>query len=190
MEIRNPKDEEIFRIISELSLGMTFEFIPWSQSRNKNEKDPSLNWKISLWKEDIKQLILTTDYMAGMGHCPAYEQIRKTNPFGKMYEDDMTLIKWECEKGLKGKFLNDIVVKYAHGIKIEPHIADVLYSLLMDASAINYSSFEDWCSEYGENTDSRKAEKMYHDCLEIGLKLRNGLGEDGLAKLQRVFQDY
>lgn len=53
------------------SLGLTVksEFMPFSQSRNKAEKNPSLNWKVTLQRNGRD--VLTTDYMAGCGHCPA-----------------------------------------------------------------------------------------------------------------------
>lgn len=44
--------------------------------------------------------------------------------------------------------------------------------------------------ELGYDPDSRKAEAIYKACLEIALKLRNALGEDGLAKLREAAQDY
>lgn len=54
------------------SLGLTVEsvFVPFSRSRNKAEKNPSLNWKVTIKRNDRE--VLTTDYMAGMGHCPNY----------------------------------------------------------------------------------------------------------------------
>lgn len=54
------------------SLGLTVEsvFVPFSQSRNKDEKNPSLNWKVTIKRNGRD--VLVTDYMAGMGHCPNY----------------------------------------------------------------------------------------------------------------------
>jgi hypothetical protein len=59
----------------------------------------------------------------------------------------------------------------------EPEPADVLDCLASDASgAENASSFEDWCSEYGYDTDSRKAEKTYRIIERQAEKLKNLLG--------------
>jgi hypothetical protein len=57
-------------------------------------------------------------------------------------------------------------------------------------SVLDSGSFEEWAADYGFDTDSRKAETTYRACLDIALKLRNGIGEDGLRKLQEAFQDY
>jgi len=47
----------------------------------------------------------------------------------------------------------------------EPSIADVLYCVLMDSGSVeNARSFEEWCSEFGYDTDSRKAERIYNGC--------------------------
>ena len=60
---------------------------------------------------------------------------------------------------------------------IEPDKLDVINSLVMDASVLNSSSFEDWADEFGYDRDSRKAETIYRACLDIALKLRNAIGE-------------
>jgi hypothetical protein len=69
-------------------------------------------------------------------------------------------------------------------------VADVLASLVMDSSAIDYSTYEEWAGDCGHDPDSRKGEAIYRACLEIALKLRNGLGEAGLAALREAAQDY
>ena len=55
---------------AELGVTMTAEFVPWSKSRDKGEKHPSLNWVITLHKGG--RAFLTTDYSAGCGHCPGW----------------------------------------------------------------------------------------------------------------------
>jgi hypothetical protein len=57
----------------------------------------------------------------------------------------------------------------------EPTAEDVLDCLLSDANTPE--DFEEFCSEYGYDTDSRKAEKTHRACLAIGKKLRAFLGE-------------
>lgn len=65
-----------------------------------------------------------------------------------------------------------------------------IFSLILDAGVIGHANFEDWASEFGYDTDSRKAEKIYRDCLATALKLRNGLSEKVLAELQDASQEY
>jgi len=59
-----------------------------------------------------------------------------------------------------------------------PSSADVLASLVMDASGIdNSTSFEAWATEYGYDPDSRKAEAIYKECLKLAPKVREFLGD-------------
>jgi hypothetical protein len=61
----------------------------------------------------------------------------------------------------------------------EPTAEDVLDSLAMDASGIeNARSFDDWCANYGYDTDSRKAEKTFKACEKQAEKLKVFLGEE------------
>jgi hypothetical protein len=60
----------------------------------------------------------------------------------------------------------------------EPTAADVLSSLLEDASVEDYSSFEDWAADLGYDPDSRKAVRTYEECLELSPRVRAFLGND------------
>lgn len=57
----------------------------------------------------------------------------------------------------------------------EPTAADVLYCLCSDARA-GELDFEDFCSEFGYDTDSRKAEKIWKACTDTAPKVRQLLG--------------
>ena len=65
-----------------------------------------------------------------------------------------------------------------HTVPKPPTVADVLSSLCSDAQSADRTTFEDWCSEFGYDTDSRRAEKIYHLCVETNAKLHAFLGED------------
>jgi hypothetical protein len=61
----------------------------------------------------------------------------------------------------------------------EPKAVDVLDCLASDAAGIdNARHFEDWCGEYGYDTDSRKAERIYEACRKQAMKLENFLGAE------------
>jgi len=158
-------------------LGITFEykFVPWSQSRFRLNKNPSLNWEISLFYK--RKLVLNVDYTAGMGHAPAYKHNDQT-----LYNFEKVLK--ECETGI------EYTIRHGKRNKILPNPNDVMYSLLLDAEVIDYASFEDWASSMGVDTDSRKAENDYKACLKIALQLRAGLGQDLINHLKEMFQDY
>lgn len=60
----------------------------------------------------------------------------------------------------------------------EPDAADVLNCLISDASGfLSACDFEDWCSEYGYDTDSRRAERTFKLIDKQTTKVRNFLGE-------------
>lgn len=68
-------------------------------------------------------------------------------------------------------------------------VADVLASLNSD-SQVNESSFEDFCSDMGLNSDSRKAKKTYKACKQAARNLRAFLAPDDLERLKEACQDY
>lgn len=163
--------------------GITVEsvFVPWSQSRNKGEKQPSLNWRVTV-KRDGREIV-TTDYGAGSAHCPAYQL---KDRFLKA-----EAIRWECEHGNRAHVMASLSsVGRADNKPLWPKSEDVLASLAMDSDVIDAGGFEEWASSFGYDVDSRKAEAIYRACLDIALKLRSGLGENGLAALRAACQDY
>lgn len=174
--------------IDKLGLAVTAQFVPFSKSRNakeaKSASDLSLNWRVTIGRNG--QPFMETDYMQGIGHAPAYKaSVRALGHANSLLRFEA--LQYEAEKGriaprgnlmIGGKPLD------------EPSAVDVLYSLSMDAGALDYPSFEDWAPDFGYSEDSREAEKIYRACLEIALKLRNAIGEAGLEQLREAFQDY
>ena len=60
----------------------------------------------------------------------------------------------------------------------EPDVLDVLDALASDASAFeNAQDFEDWASEFGYDTDSRRAERIYRAVESQTAKLRRLMGD-------------
>ena len=72
---------------------------------------------------------------------------------------------------------------YGHNGKA-PKTASVLDCLASDAAGVdNARDFADWCSEYGYDTDSRKAEKIFKTCEHQAKRLRSFLGGDEYKRL-------
>ena len=180
---------KLLACIETLGLEYSAQFVPFSQSRNAKEKDPSLNWKVTIKKGSQS---LTTDYMQGIGHLPHYSQKFSTLV---VYDD---AVREACESG------KSAIIEHKNGYDAaqagnviqrktdipRPELVDVLYSLVLDSDVLNYSTFEEWAGDFGYDTDSRKGETIYRQCLEIGLKLRSMLGDDTLTKLREAYQDY
>ena len=71
-----------------------------------------------------------------------------------------------------------------------PSVTEVLSCLISDAQSVaNAVDFEDWCADFGYDTDSRKAERTYKECVKIAGKLHKFLGDE-FNKFAEVLQDY
>lgn len=177
--------QELEQEISDMGLTVKSVFVPWSKSRNAkaNPKisDYSLNWRITLMRGERE--IVTTDYGAGIAHCEGY----KPNDRSVLHAES---IIQQCETGKKHWRGSNSDRLFPTGLIVEPNAIDVIYSLVTDSDVLNYSTFEDWASEFGYDPDSRKGEAMYRVCLEIALKLQNGIGAANLEKLREASQDY
>lgn len=181
-------------------LTLTAAFVPLSQSRNAKPGSDgkvwqSLNWRVTLLKNG--KPVLETDYGQGVAHCPAHKinVPRLSSGVRDRYAERQreSAIAAECETGkihMRSRWGGGgDVVKTARDVP-PPALVDVLWSLSSDAGVLNASGFDDWAAEYGYDTDSRQAEATYRACLEIALKLRSALGEDGLSALADAGQDY
>jgi hypothetical protein len=177
----DPLSDDRDFILSAMNVTLAAEFVPFSQSRNKDEKGPSLNWKITLRKDGRD--VLSCDYMQGCAHCPAYNlSVKEAGNRDSILRDN--LIRRECETGKTAR------PALIGGKKIDPpDLADVFYSLLLESSAIDSGGFADWCAEYGYSEDSIKARAMFDSCIDTALKLRGAFGESTLAQLRELFED-
>lgn len=92
---------------------------------------------------------------------------------------------WKCTLRMgKKRMTADYSMGAAYSHRTGPALSDVLGCLAMDISWVGEGiSFEDFCSRFGYDTDSRKAEKIYNDCRKISAKLENFLGKESLAVL-------
>jgi hypothetical protein len=184
-----PLSDDIDFILDRMGITMAAAFVPFSQSRNKREKDPSLNWSITLRKDGRD--VIQTDYMQGRGHCPAYKNPPRF-PGSQKVDEYMRrqLIAQECETGRRATFVSSID-HVGKGAAIDPpDLADVLHSLLMDSSAIDCRDFADWCADYGMDSDSIKARAAYDTGIDKALKLRAAFGDKTITEMRELFADY
>ena len=94
---------------------------------------------------------------------------------------------WQCDQwavtitSKYGTYNTDYFTGLGHRIKAKqswvsdrpkvPTIADVMYSLMLDAEASDYS-FSDWCDNFGYSDDSINAFDTYRACCKTGEALR------------------
>lgn len=184
METTTKQPETLETACAALGLTYTADFVPFSKSRNAKKAtkpgDYSLNWKVTIAKGSRS---LTTDYMQGIAHIPGHKQ--NTRYTSMAWED----LKFTCEQG-KTAGKEGSVTRIGSKPIPAPLLRDVLYSLALDAGALDYATFEDWASDFGYEKDSRSAEKTYQACLKIALELRAMIGDAGLQSLRDACQDY
>lgn len=177
--------DSIKKLLAEMDLSITARFVPFSHSRNKDNEYKSLNWVVTLRKG--KRDVLTIDYSAGQAHCPSYKIKVKDRHDSQLRDERITL---ECETGYEHKRLNEHMNPHKTRNAIMPELIDVVYSLVSDADVLDSGGFENWAANLGFDSDSRKAEAIYHACVEIAVKLVAAVGHDGIAKLREAYQDY
>ena len=180
-------EDNVKNIMVNNGIVIQYQFIPFSQSRNKNESNPSFNYEITLLKDG--KAVLVTDFYMGCAFSPSYKIIYSKNSYERKQRD--VAIKLECETGKTVK-VNDrlVVMKNYQGNPILPEDTSVIVSLLLDSSVLDYNGFEDWASNFGYDTDSVQAKHGYDACINLALKLTNGIGQDLLSQLREVTQDY
>lgn len=181
-------------------------FVPFSQSRYKAEKNPCLNWKVTLCVNARE--IFTTDYMAGSAHCPAYGKAvpKSWDRPTRFYKD--AACAFECEDGYetvyssfgsRGEFKRKNLfagqnagtgrASYKY-FPIMPDISSFVACLLMDSDVLNYRGFADWAENYGYSADSIKDKALYDECMSSALNLRAGLSETVMNELKEAAQDF
>jgi hypothetical protein len=99
-----------------------------------------------------------------------------------------TTDSWECtihynKRQATFEFHTGIGLR-KQGAPQTPSAADLLYCLMSDAAA-GGMSFEDFCSAFGYDTDSRKAEAAHKACKKAAEKPEQLLGTDLVRELQR-----
>jgi len=88
---------------------------------------------------------------------------------------------WRCTLACGHR---EMTVYFSQGPAIcrEPTVEDVLDCLAMDASGLG-GSFEDWCNEFGYDTDSRRAERTFQLIERQSKQLQRLIGADAYETL-------
>ena len=175
-----------------LGLSMTATFVPQSQSRNRDDKTPTLNWLCDL-KIDGREY-RGIQNQQGIGHVPGRPQWHGSNTLHQ--QELLNAYDSAAESGTYPRQPVHLLKNWqspsmAPRVKLpSPTLEDVLYSLLTDAEA-GGRTFEDWAGDFGYDTDSRKAEAMFRECQDVYARLVKLLGSPAaIESLRVVFQDY
>lgn len=111
---------------------------------------------------------------------------------------DTRMDKWECLLARPANPCKTATFDFYTGLGLrskpsnkpeKPHVADLLYSLILDSSACE-QSFESWCADYGYDPDSRKAFATYKAGQRNTDKLRSLIKPATLQQLAELLQYY
>lgn len=131
-------------------------------------------WRVTIARHDAppafapnatgkKTAELETRYYTGTGHRKAIKGRKSADPHGRFSNDSLR--------------------------PVAPSAASVLHSLLMDAQGAE-QPFDYWCSDYGYDTDSRKALDVYEACCTIRRDLYKVLTTEQRETLHTMLEDY
>ena len=96
-----------------------------------------------------------------------------------MDPDGSRMDNWRCviRNGSRKRFTTAFSMGTGHNGR-EPKLTEIFDCMALNSAGItNARDFADWCSEYGYNTNSRKAERMFRACERQASKLRAFMGE-------------
>jgi hypothetical protein len=176
-------NEKFDKFVTENNLQLSYKFVPFSISRNSEEKDKTLNWKVTL-KSPKGQM--TFDYQKGIGHLPYPQGIFTT--MKKYQANELNQILTDAvEKGIARKVTvsnGELTIRMGNAEFPNPTMKEILESLSLDSDSRNYLSFESWAKEYGYDSDSISAKKVYNSCQKIAENLSKVLG--GENKIEQV----
>jgi len=173
---------ELFAALTD-GLNYSAKFVPQSASRNRNEAQFTLNWKITIANARSS---MEFAYSQGIGHLTSQQQNFLREHCG-INENSVAQVE------ARQKIVETGVIPgcRSSGNRVKPpEFCDVIRCLLLDSTAIDYGSFEEWADEHEYDSDSRAAESVYRLCLEHGLKLRSMISGKKIADLHDLFQVY
>ena len=194
--------EKLDNFVKENKIELKNTFIPHSFSRNApkvditnwdkkgntlfREKDLSLNWKIALRGNNHA---FSTDYSKGIGHL-GYQWLNSFHQIKSLRDAEKanSLIFDAVEKGVAYN-VNTVTQFNSDFLRQKkefpnPTVKEVLESLSLDASVVEYPTFESWAGDMGYDSNSRKDEKVYNACKEIAADFIKVVG--GTAKLEQL----
>lgn len=90
-------------------------------------------------------------------------------------------------KNLRNYIKNHIDYNFIYSIdKIHYPVPPTAYDILSGLEKYDYDSFEDFCGEFGYDTDSRNAERIYNNCKNEYLHLISLYNEEEMEMLREI----
>lgn len=140
------------------------------------------NWKCDCWRFDIKGH--SFEYFTGTGHREQPTELTKRTA---AFEFQGLTEKDKAGRTMYGR-------RYLQRVEElrkpqTPPIAGLLHSLILDSAAAE-QTFNSWCSDFGYDTDSRKALATYEACQKAFDKLRKVFNSEQIKRMREMLEDY
>lgn len=181
------KNEEKKLIDVCTNLGLTVESSsPVAEVRDVDKKT-GRGWPCISYTVQIKRgnrLIWTGPYRLGIGHVAHKKVTDHIAHVMGIEQAAMNLLR-KGKEFADQRLAAEVATKIARYQKVSPKLDDVMSNLLTDGSPhLQHQTFEEWCSEFGYDTDSIKARKTYDLCVEEGMAIARAFTPAELEQLQ------
>ncbi|ADX32114.1 hypothetical protein PAK_P30100 [Pseudomonas phage PAK_P3] len=171
MTTENLTSQEIETSVDEFlkSIDVTLATVPLGE--RKVEDWVHDLWSVSFIRGDGRRGVLDTEFRTGIGHrkatIPMPVDIRRLAP------NILARVAWEKR----------------HIKPVAPKAACILSSLILDCD-VGSSTFEEFCGDFGYDTDSRKALDTYMACQETTSKLRRLFSQEEVETIRSLVEHY
>jgi hypothetical protein len=134
-------------------------------------------WHVEL-KDSNGKTFSFADFRTGVGN-------RKITVNGQKYLNDLKMQRKSLTDAGTFKFHSDTW----NSKPVKPSVSDFLYNINLD-SQLSLDSFEDFCSNIGLDTDSRKALDNYLQCQNIVKEYSRFFSNETREQINTILQDY
>lgn len=150
----------------------------------------SEEWSHFLWSVLINDKVVF-EYKTGLGLVTTKKLMSFNQPNiggSKVNRKNQFIVKHGNEF-FKAVVVNNRIGSWLLANPTMPTNKDILFALLLDSQVLD-ESYQNWCDNYGYDSDSMKAFKIYQACCDNTKKLQSCFSSDELANIAEQLQDY
>jgi len=149
------------------------------QKMNETDTTPMLAWDAKF--TDKRGQYQQFDYFTGIGCGPQMSETDLMRNFPLV----ANVPKHNRRNLIDKTLMPRVALMAAIKAKWTPDPIEILWAVARDGDALD-QTFEDWASDFGYDTDSRKAEKIYRACQDNALRLKKILSTDKIETLRAL----
>jgi len=173
-----------------VSLGLSIESTEPAPGVNPAESKESKPWPHIAYDVTVKRNgkpVWSGPYKLGVGHVKGMPSKR----FTLADQERLDPIGYASRAAYDEAAQARVAANLAKVQGVKPQLDNVLSSLLMDGSAyFDACTFEEWCNEYGYDSDSRKAESIWKACDQTGRTLSRAFTDQELGDLREAASNH